>query len=294
LIDKDSAENIALLHAAAKTGFIPPVKASIFRYVALKTEAAWGYLEQTVLNHLLPMTTPTGFNDPFEVSPNIVNDLSDEDVKTILSDTSLYRDEKIIAEVASLPPDARYALHEAAVNILRQQVLRIHRATKIASFSQRISSELLWAHYADGYRGLAYHFITSGNPNSVFHHLKPVQYVSQRPIMPMTEILEISRDAKFDARRALMLKNTHEGFFLHKSPEWAYEQELRVVLTGRKEESFFPEELASLIVGPYFPQESISRLQGIITQRSRPVRLVRSTLSTTDYAVDVRWNEGVK
>jgi hypothetical protein len=62
VIDRDSAKNIALLHAAAKTGFIPPTKTSIFRYISLKGESAWQYFEQTVLKHPLPMTTPTGFN----------------------------------------------------------------------------------------------------------------------------------------------------------------------------------------------------------------------------------------
>ncbi len=67
-----------------------------------------------------------------------------------------------------------------------------------------------------------------------------MQYVSPRPIVPMTQILETSRSAKFDARRALMLKDAHESFFLHKSLEWAYEQEMRVVFNRTQGAVLFP------------------------------------------------------
>lgn len=227
------------------------------------------------------------------MSPNIINDLSDDDVEAILADTSLSRDAAVAHEVAKLTSGQKRVMHDTAVCILRGQIRATHRAMKIASFSRRISSELLWAHYADSYRGLAYHFVTSGDPNSVFHHLKPVHYTSQRPIVAMTEILETAGRGRLNARRALMLKSTHESFFLHKSPEWAYEEEMRVALTGRKEERFLPEELASIIVDPYLPDESLFRLRAIIGSRSRRLRIRRAEISKTDYSVSVLWDHDI-
>jgi hypothetical protein len=267
------------IFAASKAGLMPPAKASVFRYISLQGNGVADCLRETILEDSLPLTTPRGFNDPFEAKPNIIEDMTNNEVNKLLHDRELvfhYEDEK-----------------QSVAKVITRAVKDTREKFRIASFSRRISSQLLWAHYADGYRGMAYHFITSGSPDSVLHKLRPVQYVTQRPIISLSEILEILSSVDQDtenSRRFLLHANFSERFFLHKSAEWSYEQEERIVVRHDSQSTFLDSELVALIVGPLCPAQNLAKIREIVKERSRPLKIIRAKVSSTDYSVEVNWD----
>lgn len=90
----------------------------------------------------------------------------------------------------------------------------ISRKIGFLSFSKRMSSPLLWSHYADRHRGVALIF-------QVDRELViPVSYCENR--LPLN-ILEIMKNGGFSAELAERLGST-------KSLDWSYEEELRLAV----------------------------------------------------------------
>jgi hypothetical protein len=124
--------------------------------------------------------------------------------------------------------------------------------------------------------------------------MQPVQYVTQRPIVPLSEILEIIKSNQLDSAPLLspaftLLKNLQKRLYLYKSAEWAYEEEERIVARNENSTIFREEELASLIIGPFFSDEQLERLKSVAAKRKRPLKIFRSTISSSDYSLDVDW-----
>lgn len=153
--------------AAMRTGAIPPLNTSLFRYVSLWSDRSWGLLECTILRDKIPLTTPVTFNDPFDSNPVVVSDVSLSEIDRVIKelpglglplvDIQLSLNDGRLATKAEVE---EHAIRSIAETLIRQQ------SPKIASFCRRISSQLLWAHYADSYKGLAYHFVVSAHPTA--------------------------------------------------------------------------------------------------------------------------------
>lgn len=161
--------------------------------------------------------------------------------------------------------------------------------THIASFSRRISSQLLWSHYAGGYKGLAYHFVIRPNISTVFRIISSVTYDRQRPIVLLSEMLERLPP---NETNHLNQVSFFRRAFLTKSVEWSYEEEERL-LSRLNEVIFHPRELAGLIVGPRFSSDALIRLKAITERRSTPLPIYQAKLSDTDYAIDVQWTNPI-
>lgn len=293
-----------LMTAAVEVGVLAPAKASLFRYVKLANENSWSLLEETILHNRLKLSLAASFNDPFEANPHIVNDLTLEEIYDFLNFALklefkekvpfTFKDGKIFDERGSLLTVEQ--VESIATKGALQTLPEIFRETKVASFCKRISSQLLWAHYADGYKGIAYHFITSGEPNSAFRHARSIRYTRQRPIVSLSELVETtpfsSKNTK--AQKMVLITLILDRFFRQKSIDWAYEEEFRIIAFGKNAlDTFIPKELVSIILGPLFPKDDEKRLFDMIKKRERLLRVYRSELSKTDYSVGVDWDSPI-
>lgn len=296
-------DQLLLSYIASKAGAVP-AKRSAFRYISLQNEQAWTYLSETVLESKLPLTTPTSFNDPFDSNPVFINDLDADDLDRLFSDfkikTRSGHDTSFNTKTLEVVgPDgvilSRNEIEARTIKIIREVAIKKQQEARLASFSKRISSQLLWAHYGAGHKGLAYHFIMSGKPDSILYKLEPVQYVTQRPIVALSEFLSLAEMLKRPRSTPIppsiftFHESLNERLFLHKSTEWAYEQEERIVANNTQSENFRDEELASLILGPLFPNDQLDRLNAIVSKRRRPLRIYRSSASSSDYSLNVDW-----
>lgn len=292
--DDFEAVKTAAIYAAANTGLVPRARTSLFRYVGMRG-SAWDMLEKTLLTNTLPLSRSVTLNDPFDSNPVIVND-------TIPSDMSKFANELLtiggkpmnldVLQVARPNGQQMSAgqLQEATKALLQSMMRMQSQQCHIASFSRRISSELQWSHYAEGYKGLAYHFVTQPRDDSGFRFLRPVRYSSQRPIILLSEFMDHLKSV--DTRRfAQAWFSFEQRSFLTKSLAWAYEEEERLVQQNVSEVQFLETELVSVILGPRFPDTDVDKLRAIIRKRTRPLKIFRAKSSPTSYAIEVEWED---
>lgn len=290
----------AALFAASNTGLFPQAKTSIYRFVGMRSEASWTHLENTLLHNFLPLTLASTLNDPFEASPIIVNDTVPADLESfmrrawtpggILSKLNVREELESITRI----DDSRFKSTELQDRFLAKLLslarLRNERC-HVGSFSRRISSELQWSHYGDGYRGIAYHFVTQPRADSGFRFLRSVRYSTQRPIILVSEIMDqLSVDVGSDHFTRSWL-SFEQRSFLTKSVEWAYEEEERVIKQDESKMTFLESELISIIVGPRFPKDSLQRLRSLANKRARPVKIFAANVSLTTYSIEVDWSK---
>ncbi|MDA9529938.1 hypothetical protein [Bradyrhizobium sp. CCBAU 25338] len=191
--DKDlSSIREAAFFAATQTGMFPSPRASLFRYVSMRSPESWQFLENTVLESRLRLATPDRFNDPFDSDPCYVNDVP---IEELLRRATIKDDQGNVVKSTSQIRGPNGTLTKAQMELLVRQVVeedtkRANKKRFIASFCRRISSQLLWAHYADSYRGIAYHFVARGPTISPISEVRPVKYERQRPIILLSELLD--------------------------------------------------------------------------------------------------------
>jgi hypothetical protein len=290
----------AALYAASNTGLFPQEKTSIYRFVGLRSEDSWRQLENTVLNSVMPLSIASALNDPFEANPVIVNDTTPADLASFMKrawapggtlSALKFGDE--LSAITKID-DPRFQTPELQAKLLDKLLsLMVFRNERchVGSFSRRISSELQWSHYANGYKGIAYHFVTRSSADSGFRYLRSVKYSTQRPIILVSEIMD-QMNASFGSdefTRAWL--SFEQRSFLTKSKEWAYEEEERIVRQDESEMRFLASELISIILGPRFPRENLGRLRSIVSKRSRPIRIFAASVSATTYSIEVDWSK---
>jgi hypothetical protein len=290
----------AALFAAANTGLFPQPKTSIYRYVAMRNEQSWGHLENTLMQNQLPLTLASALNDPFEASPAIVNDTIRADLTDfmrrawqpggILSQQN-FKDELAPFTNADDPRFETPKLQDAFLAKILSIALTWRKQCHVGSFTRRISSELQWSHYGDGYKGMAYHFVTEPRDGSGFRYLRSVQYSTQRPIILVSEIMNHLSTAFGTDEFTRAWLSFEQRSFLTKSTEWAYEGEERVIRQNKSKMTFLEKELVSIIVGPRFPKDDLIRLRSVIEKRPRPIKIYRANISSTSYAIEVDWSK---
>jgi hypothetical protein len=287
--------DFAALYSASSLGLFPKPRSSIFRYVGMRSEESWAHLENTLLRNSLPLGISTNLNDPFEANPVVVNDTVSEDIQIFLKRFLVtpgittwglaFDFETILKSEDSEELEAKMLTEIRSLIDFRNQ--RCH----IGSFSRRISSELQWSHYADGYKGLAYHFVTQPSEDSGFRFLKSVLYSKQRPIILFSELMDQLRSALNTEIFALSWLAFEQRSFLTKSVEWEYEQEERIIKQNEPTMTFLESELVSVVVGPRFTDANLERLKMIANKRKRPVKLFRAHPSPTSYSIEVDWSK---
>ncbi|WP_454642950.1 hypothetical protein [Bradyrhizobium liaoningense] len=284
----DPVKELAV-HAGIRTGIFPAPNSSVFRYVSLRDERAWRLLECTILESKISLTTPVSFNDPFDSNPVIVSDVSFREMARALNDLPIngvpLGDKKIFDSSGREVTDSE--LEKRTLRSIADTFVR-DNAPKMASFCRRISSQLLWSHYANSYRGLAYHFAYSGRPESGLRHIRPVEYSRQRPIILASEMLDVIQATGQSSALYQLNMSFERKAFLTKSIEWSYEEEERLLYRADVVD-FEPSELAAIIIGPHFSDEHLAKLRSIVEKRPRPLRTYRAKLAESDYAIEVDW-----
>lgn len=294
--DEFEALKTAALYAATNTGLVPRARTSLFRYVSMRG-SAWDMLEKTLLTNTLLLSRSATLNDPFDSNPVIVNDTIPSDISKFANDMLSIGGKPMNFDVLKVVhPNGQQMspaqLQEATKALLQSMMRTQSQQCHIASFSRRISSELQWSHYAEGYKGLAYHFVTQPEDDSGFRFLRPVRYSSQRPIILLSEFMDHLKRVD-TGRFALEWFSFEQRSFLTKSLAWAYEEEERLVQQNVSEVQFLENELVSIILGPRFPDADIDRLRAITKNRKRPLKIFRAQSSPTSYAIEVEWEHNL-
>ena len=158
-------------------------------------------------NLLLRASSRSSLNDPFEASP------SAEFWADLCMETRHYRfgknKEDIINYLRKQPDDSVWS--ELGISLYKEQ--------GIISFTESRDNLLMWAHYAKDHQGMAIEFDTD---NEFFHktHLSDDSNLTGKT----TRVLYRKE------RLSSLTSNIMEPYF-HKSDEWSYEKEHRLLLS---------------------------------------------------------------
>lgn len=104
------------------------------------------------------------------------------------------------------------------INVIQHQrncqVVEFASETYLKSFSEKKNDILMFAHYANSFKGICVEYDFSCGPEAVLKYLFPVAY-AQNPFESISDV--ISRNSKY--------------FYLRKAKDWAHEKEWRFLMT---------------------------------------------------------------
>lgn len=180
----------------------------LYKYVPLQTEAHLDRIRR-LMQGWVYFSSPTWFNDPFELSP-VVSSPSIKTVSGVL--------ERICATESGISKNQKKRIIESVRSQIRQKApLAVGRdwvaSLGVLCLTNEPKDLLMWAHYASSHTGLCLGFDASYAP---FSEAKPVRYLSDRPSLP-------ALDPEY------LYDKVAETVLLRKSPHWKYEQEWRAV-----------------------------------------------------------------
>lgn len=194
----------------------------------------------------LYLATANTFNDPYDSAINFNLQFDFFDNSHFIEKLGISKEEsaRILNEQEPFKEIIKFALKESKYSeekadliyltikssrekFCREQLLNmnafIQGSYKICSVSERLDSLPLWAHYADNHKGFAmeYDFNSLDKNDPVLNCLWPVYY---NGIFECPDIFKKQIEGKnFNNLVAVLAA-------LHKSPDWAYEAEWRMVL----------------------------------------------------------------
>lgn len=261
---------------------------SIYRYISLATEQSWKYLEETIQSNKLIGQTNAKLNDPFELNPCIIDDITPESIRDSHSYFSSAGGEVVAQPLVGggMEDVGAYSRHAKAI------LARTIENSRIISFSDRMDSPLLWAHYARSHAGACLHFV--GKAFAGLDCRKGVvTYSSQRPTLPLSLALKLKAHQKHKAHPVELMKLETEldrALFFTKPQDWAYEGEYRVIYSTTKQTNieFDPAGLVEVLVGLKAPPETDERIRALVSRRDGSMIAVRrASISSRTFAVDV-------
>lgn len=218
---------------------------------------------------LAAMLSPEKF--PSEVLAQLSKSTDPEGflIDTMFSGEPTKKRERIKEEMR----DLLHTLHE---DMVRAHSETLKGAFKLCSFSERLDSTLMWAHYADYHKGFCIEYDVRAFPPSDYRSrfLYPVIYT----------------DRLYDATPHYMKGVEHETFNnlhlnlagLSKSIDWKYEQEWRLLFANGvlKEAQAYPMgKPKAVYLGSHIESGNQERVLAICTRRDIPVKKMRHSSS---------------
>lgn len=269
----------------------PAPNQSLFKYISLSSEKSWQMLQETIRTRTLEGSAAELLNDPFEVSPTIFNDLRNPSL--IREQAGLRR---LIPDLEE--PDNQLDSKDKAAKIALEYFRSIQSETRVISFSERYDSPLLWAHYANNYRGACLHFLGGKMQGPFTYNLAKVQYTDRRPVYPLSLALTLAQqtptsftsiDPSYEAARA---ENDKICYFT-KALDWEYEKEIRKVYptSRQKRMAFDATSFVSIICGPRMNIEDKSRLAAILGESEfSHIPILDAKVSNSSFSIAVDWS----
>jgi hypothetical protein len=237
-------------------------------------------------NGTLRWSSPTLFNDPFDVPREMAFGISQDQfieagvnriaeiIESPPEDTSnLYGKLKLIAEIAKrgIPGQvkeemlrelrgmaATFRPEIESIEELRSLWRALIPEYRILCLTESPSHMAMWYHYADGYRGAVLEFRCIDEFDSPWLVARPVTYMVEKPEIYTAEGWGRLMTSSVDFAVNQMM----EIAAYTKAADWSYEKEWRIATFKREGDvgdytdyPFEPRELASIYLGPLMPEE---------------------------------------
>jgi hypothetical protein len=154
--------------------------------------------------------------------------------------------------------------------------LRIFSNTRIFCVSEHRDNQLLWAHYADSYRGFCIGYAVYLVPNPRVLH--PVQYADRIP-------KNIWKSGSLSPQELL------EWMLLTKTTPWSYEREWRFLMAGEVDlwPTMFP--VVEVIFGPGMPIEQRNALIEATRATKPEIRMAQPMVRNGRFKLEIEATE---
>lgn len=175
----------------------------------------------------------------------------------------------------------------------------------VKCFSENWDNLLMWAHYADGGRGMCVEYNLTWMPadDPVFQHLYPVHYTDQR-----YSSVQFTDEAENAAERDSILacqeywSERMLAYHLVKSMDWKYEQEWRLVVPAyevdnpknvlkiKKQLLPFP-CVSAVYLGSKMPQEKKNQIRDVVSRLNKkssiPIEIKEVVMEAESYELNI-------
>jgi hypothetical protein len=186
--------------------------------------------------------------------------------------------------------DDGIAAMKAALPKLHDELAEQMKTSKILCLADAPDNVLMWAHYADGHRGICLELQSVPELDSVWGAARPVDYLEQLPLLYDADLVSrvMSGEATLDGRAML------DRMVYTKSVHWAYEHEWRVFGgDGREKHApyedglFSHAELSAVILGSEMPAEAVDEFRQLVAERFPGATLRRAIKNQAAFALDI-------
>ena len=239
---------------------------TIFKYVGANIRSIVNIKSQSF--YMAPINK---LNDPYDSSVSfILNDLSDDEIKTLKSQKDC--PEELVEESYF---NVRKKTKEICEKLLLKHQSEFVKTRGVTCFSERNDNLLMWAHYADGYKGMCLEFDTNYSP---FEKLHKVRYGLGFPLIDVATCLDLKEKKERDS----LIKD----LYCHKSNDWSYEKEWRLIHEKAGTEFVYESEaLKAIYFGPEIEQEILETTCLIIQGQNPQVEFWKGCLSENEFKV---------
>lgn len=245
-----------------------PTPHALYRYRALIDDRFdEERLKPLFVNHQLYFPSRRKLNDPFEcvvpsfldTPPHILQPFLQEKVRKFRPDLTCAQIREKVATI-----DLEKLRHDIQNDVDKVGIL---------SLTEKRDDLLMWAHYANGYRGLCLEFATSVY-EVFFGRAQPVVYSDNRPI--------------FDPREPET--NQVEKVVLTKSECWRYELEWRIVehQNGEGSHEFPAETLTGVIFGCWTSEKDKGKVQRWISEGGLKPAIYQAEQKRRDFGLEIQ------
>ncbi|MEQ1599605.1 MAG: DUF2971 domain-containing protein [Methylotenera sp.] len=260
------------------------VPENFYYFTSLNNDERKKWFREIILENQLYFRQRNQLNDPNELRPSIIFEGSDKQIRNYVRNSiikhsrikfspaeRLLEENKQIYQLRNSPQSVEAIVHDILDRV------------GIFSLSEIPTEPLLWAHYADGHKGVVIEFDAN---SGLFQIAQKVTYANEAPVInrlidTMDEILT----------KSMFTKNSY----------WSHEQEWRLIARWQDEarlnrylsekaipaavESFmrnlhgpgkydFPASaVKSVIVGANVSTDTITWLNSVIEQASNPIKI---------------------
>lgn len=256
----------------------------LYKFKALHDKNT-AHLEDIVLRSRLYLSSPRSFNDPFDMSSEIVaRGTTDDALLKINSSLAVPVEDKarMCVEVADFieAKGMKAFLERHQLPLLFRKMLN---TSGVFSFTSSKKSEresaprsiLMWSYYADSHRGLCFQFEIARDP-LLMRGLLRVEYVAKFP-----EVNWLSSD----------FAEQIVGALCHKSPCWKHEHEWRLILPEKENTylPFSPHALTGVILGCEITARKEKLIRSMIDKRIDrglpSLQIMRAVRSQSEYKI---------
>lgn len=242
----------------------------VFKYERCNTQ-----LLQNLADSVIYMQAPREFNDPYDSLPD--NPIP----KISMSELEMIKAQCIRNNTL---PDFIEFLDKARVPSLQEQVLveltsiintkkaEVLDQIGVSCFSETNDNLLMWAHYADSFKGICVEYSTEELP---FSKIDPVYYSDE--VAKLDPVRLLSPESVDEVRRQ----------YLTKSCAWKYEREWRiVVLEGKQAWHVKPGIVKAIYFGPLMKPSLMKIVMDISSMADKKIDYYRGLLSRDQFLVE--------